>query len=163
MSEPRILIRLLRMCFPRNWEFGSFLSKRRNFGGWGWTLTPPPPRYATGCTVWNLAWRLWKVDNSVLNIRRAYCVRVLTKECVPIAAARPPPSWQARKSTAPIGDMKWNELLLSTMPCFKYREFYLPWEWALQSRRRHQWLCRKDVVRSTAHSPVSFIPPPPRS
>jgi hypothetical protein len=27
MSETRILIRLLRMNFPRNWEFGSALSK----------------------------------------------------------------------------------------------------------------------------------------
>jgi hypothetical protein len=29
----RILIRLLRMYFPRNWEIGSALSKLRNFGG----------------------------------------------------------------------------------------------------------------------------------
>jgi hypothetical protein len=36
MSETRILIRLLRMYFPRNWEFGSALSN----------LKPPPP-YAT--------------------------------------------------------------------------------------------------------------------
>jgi hypothetical protein len=50
MSETRILIRLLRMYFPRNWEFGSALSKRRNFEGGG--VDPPnPPRYATGC-VW---------------------------------------------------------------------------------------------------------------
>jgi hypothetical protein len=35
MSETRILIRLLRMNFPRNWEFGSALSKLRNFGGGG--------------------------------------------------------------------------------------------------------------------------------
>jgi hypothetical protein len=33
MSETRILIRLLRLYFPRNWEFGSALSKLRNFGG----------------------------------------------------------------------------------------------------------------------------------
>ena len=39
MSETRILVRLLRMYFPRNWEFGSDLSKLRNFGG----LNPPPP------------------------------------------------------------------------------------------------------------------------
>jgi hypothetical protein len=32
MSETCILIRLLRMYFPRNWEFGSALSKLRNFG-----------------------------------------------------------------------------------------------------------------------------------
>jgi hypothetical protein len=36
MSETRILIRLLRMYFPRYWEFGSALSKLMNFGGWGW-------------------------------------------------------------------------------------------------------------------------------
>jgi hypothetical protein len=33
MSETRILVRLLRMYFPRNWEFGSSLSKVQNFGG----------------------------------------------------------------------------------------------------------------------------------
>jgi hypothetical protein len=32
MSETRILIRLLRIYFPRNWEFGSALLKLRNFG-----------------------------------------------------------------------------------------------------------------------------------
>jgi hypothetical protein len=37
MIETRVLIRLLRMYvyFPRNWEFGSALSKLRNFGGEG--------------------------------------------------------------------------------------------------------------------------------
>jgi hypothetical protein len=42
MSETRILIRSLRMYFPRNWEFGSALSKLRNFGkgGWGVGLNP---------------------------------------------------------------------------------------------------------------------------
>jgi hypothetical protein len=30
-SDTRILIRLLRMYFPRNWEFGLALSKLRNF------------------------------------------------------------------------------------------------------------------------------------
>jgi hypothetical protein len=33
MSETRILITLLRLYFPWNWEFGSDLSKLRNFGG----------------------------------------------------------------------------------------------------------------------------------
>jgi hypothetical protein len=43
MSETRILIRLLWMYFPRNWEFGSASSKLRNFGGsGGGVLTPPP-------------------------------------------------------------------------------------------------------------------------
>jgi hypothetical protein len=40
MNETRILIRLLWMYIPRNWEFCSALSKRRNFGGFE---TPPPP------------------------------------------------------------------------------------------------------------------------
>jgi hypothetical protein len=40
MSETRILIRLLRMCFLRNWEFCSALSKLRNFGG---NEHPKPP------------------------------------------------------------------------------------------------------------------------
>jgi hypothetical protein len=35
MNETRILIRLLRMYFPRNWEFGSALSKLRKYGGGG--------------------------------------------------------------------------------------------------------------------------------
>jgi hypothetical protein len=40
MSETRIPVRLLWMYFPRNWEFGSALSKLQNFGG---VWTPPPP------------------------------------------------------------------------------------------------------------------------
>jgi hypothetical protein len=43
MSEPRILVRLLRMYCPWNWEFGSALSKFRNFGGFE-PPNPPPPR-----------------------------------------------------------------------------------------------------------------------
>jgi hypothetical protein len=46
MSESRIIVRFLRMYFPRNWEFGSALSKLTTFGGGG--VEPPnPPRYAT--------------------------------------------------------------------------------------------------------------------
>jgi hypothetical protein len=41
LSETRILVRLLWMYFPQNWEFGSTLSKLRNLR-WG-GLTPPPP------------------------------------------------------------------------------------------------------------------------
>jgi hypothetical protein len=33
MNETHILIRLLRIYIPRNWEFGSALAKLRNFGG----------------------------------------------------------------------------------------------------------------------------------
>jgi hypothetical protein len=48
MNEPRILIRLLRMYFPRNREFGSALSKLWNFGkGWVWTPHTLPPQYTT--------------------------------------------------------------------------------------------------------------------
>jgi hypothetical protein len=56
MSETCILIRLLRMCFPWNWEFGSALSKLRNFGEGGLNPQPPPPsvRFAT---CWDV--RLW--------------------------------------------------------------------------------------------------------
>jgi hypothetical protein len=44
MIETRILIWLLWMYFPRNWEFGSALSKLLNFfGGEGGS----PPWYAT--------------------------------------------------------------------------------------------------------------------
>jgi hypothetical protein len=43
MSETRILIRLLRMYFPRNWEFGSALSKLRNFVGGGGVNQSKPP------------------------------------------------------------------------------------------------------------------------
>jgi hypothetical protein len=35
------------MYFPLNWEFGSDLSKLRNFGGGGVLDLPTPPRYAT--------------------------------------------------------------------------------------------------------------------
>jgi hypothetical protein len=51
MSETRLRIRLLRMYFPRNWAFGSALSKLWNFRGGGGRVEPPPkppPRYATG-------------------------------------------------------------------------------------------------------------------
>jgi hypothetical protein len=41
MNETRILIRLLRMYIPRNWEFGWALAKLRNFGEKG--VWPPPP------------------------------------------------------------------------------------------------------------------------
>jgi hypothetical protein len=40
MSETRIPISFLRMYFPRNWEFGSALSKLRN---WGAGIHSPPP------------------------------------------------------------------------------------------------------------------------
>ena len=49
ISESRILVRLLRMYFPRNWEFGSALSKLRNFGE---GFEPPnPPSVRHWCRV----------------------------------------------------------------------------------------------------------------
>jgi hypothetical protein len=36
------------MYFPRNWEFGSALSKLQNFGGWG-GVEPPTP---LGTPLW---------------------------------------------------------------------------------------------------------------
>jgi hypothetical protein len=44
MTKTRILIRLLRIYFPRNWEFGAALPKLRNFGGL--LNTSKPPRYS---------------------------------------------------------------------------------------------------------------------
>jgi hypothetical protein len=50
MSETRILITLLQMYIPQNWEFGPAFSKLRNFGG----FEPPnhPPGYASGSSCW---------------------------------------------------------------------------------------------------------------
>jgi hypothetical protein len=46
MSETHILIGLLLMYFPLNWEFGSALSKLWNFGG-GVNPQNLPPHYTT--------------------------------------------------------------------------------------------------------------------
>jgi hypothetical protein len=42
MTETRVLIRLVRMYFPRNWKFVSVLSKLRNLGGGGEFEHPKP-------------------------------------------------------------------------------------------------------------------------
>jgi hypothetical protein len=59
MSETRVLIRFLRMYFLQNWEFGSALSKLRNF------RTPTVPRFPSGinslffhCQKFSKLWRL---------------------------------------------------------------------------------------------------------
>jgi hypothetical protein len=52
MNETRILIKLLQKYIPRNWEFGSALSKLWNFG---WGFEPPHPRYATDTEMTSLA------------------------------------------------------------------------------------------------------------
>jgi hypothetical protein len=48
MSETHILIRLLRMYFPRNREFGPTLSKVQNFRGGFEPPKPNPHQYTTG-------------------------------------------------------------------------------------------------------------------
>jgi hypothetical protein len=59
-SETHILVRLLWLYFPRNWEFGSALSKLRNSGG----VNPPPPRrYTTAAEEWTLG------DGKVVRVR----------------------------------------------------------------------------------------------
>jgi hypothetical protein len=85
-----------------------------------------------GCTVQNLAWWPWKVDDSVLNIRRAdtatavHCVPVhmnvcelRNPDCVPPTSLLT--SW--KHSAFPTGDIKWNEVFLSTVPCMRTGNF----------------------------------------
>jgi hypothetical protein len=48
MNETHILIRLLQMYIPRNWEFGSALAKLRNFVG---GFEPPPTSRPFGLDV----------------------------------------------------------------------------------------------------------------
>jgi hypothetical protein len=48
MNETHILIRLLRVYIPRNWEFGSALAKLRILRGVRTPQTSPPLLYATG-------------------------------------------------------------------------------------------------------------------
>jgi hypothetical protein len=79
-----------------------------------------------GCTVQNLAWRPCKVENSALNIQRAHCVPVYRNVCRSREPDRVPPASLAtnrQHSTAPTGDMKWNELLLSNTLCFSTGNF----------------------------------------
>jgi hypothetical protein len=81
MSETRILIRLLWMYFPRNWEFGSALSKLRKFGGRG---VEAPTSLGTPLRVQEVRWDkggtvraryyifLWKRKRKSLIGNRAY-------------------------------------------------------------------------------------------
>jgi hypothetical protein len=55
MSETHILIRVLRMYFSRNCEFGLALSKLWNFGGGG----PPPPSVCHCCKGYHCLWTEW--------------------------------------------------------------------------------------------------------
>jgi hypothetical protein len=70
MNETHILITLLWMYIPRIWEFGSALSKLRNFVRGGvWTPKPPPPRYAAVTNyineqlVWILGYTLYNIHD----------------------------------------------------------------------------------------------------
>jgi hypothetical protein len=67
MGETHILIRLLWIYFPLNWEFGSALSKLRNFGGGGGFEHPKPPshRYATARTC------QLELDRTTRNVTRS--------------------------------------------------------------------------------------------
>jgi hypothetical protein len=51
MNETHILIWLLQMYMPRNWEFSSALSKLQNFGG---CLTPPLGMPLSTCLTFTL-------------------------------------------------------------------------------------------------------------
>jgi hypothetical protein len=57
MSETHIFIRLLSMHFPRNWEFGSALSKLRNFGGRGFEI-PNTPSERYWCPLFIATWNM---------------------------------------------------------------------------------------------------------
>jgi hypothetical protein len=57
---PLNLVILLRMYFPRNWEFSSALSKLQNFG----RGLNPPPQYATACCT---------VHYNLINIFLLWC------------------------------------------------------------------------------------------
>ena len=83
MSESRILVRLLRMYFPRNWEFGSALSKRRNFGGWGVVEHPTPP-LGTPLEVHALFWSVAPVNRTEENTEMCtrLCIYILMYVCV---------------------------------------------------------------------------------
>jgi hypothetical protein len=76
MSKIRILIRLLRMYFPRNWEFVSAPSKLRNFGeASGLNTSPPPPpvRQQDPITNWSRAHLL-----RLVHISSSLCSRFLS-------------------------------------------------------------------------------------
>jgi hypothetical protein len=53
MSETRILVRLLWINFPRNWEFSSALSNFRNFGGGGFESPKHPSVRHCYWAIWN--------------------------------------------------------------------------------------------------------------
>jgi hypothetical protein len=80
INETHILIRLLQMYIPRNWEFGSALTKLRIFGGWG-VLNPPNPPFGTPliqaaktCHVILNNSALWK-EAIVCSANRHFCGR----------------------------------------------------------------------------------------
>jgi hypothetical protein len=69
MSETRILIRLLRKYFARNWEFSSGLSKLRNFGE---GVEPPTP---LGTPLFSIVVNCWDVFFSKTNRKAGSPIR----------------------------------------------------------------------------------------
>jgi hypothetical protein len=70
MSETRILIRLLWMYFPQNWEFGSALSKLWNFEGGG-GYEPPQTPLSVRHWVW--------IEKYLLLLITSICIYLLTE------------------------------------------------------------------------------------
>jgi hypothetical protein len=74
-NETHIIIRLLRMYIPRNWEFGSALEKLRNFGG---GLNPPnPPRYATGLNSTNVHYKATQTLVQQIHYKHAIIIIII--------------------------------------------------------------------------------------
>jgi hypothetical protein len=68
------------MYFPRNWEFGSALSKLQNFGGGG--LKPQTPlRYATGCHPVAVVQYTF-THKRYIEIRNVYVRQNITDLCI---------------------------------------------------------------------------------
>jgi hypothetical protein len=114
MNETHILIRFLRMYFPRNWEFGSALSKLRNLGVCGWGLNPPnAPQYVTGVNNYSIILRCLSNTNKILPcLYKSYRLNV--------SALQKPPSGQLQS------------LLYTTIYYIKWLQ--LAWWWLLESR-----------------------------
>jgi hypothetical protein len=79
MSETRILIRLLRIYFPWHWEFGSALSKLRNFGACG--------RQIRG--VWWVDFFLFSCLKSIMKVARFADVAVIQERVTAVLRSIP--------------------------------------------------------------------------
>jgi hypothetical protein len=113
MNEPHILIRLLRMYIPRNWEFGSALVKLRKFGGGGGVEPPlgtPLLRQAFACrhklsivfvyvrTKTSLKFRLfcWNYEPCLVDLEAQYAEGDVMSD---IAIGNRPYDWCRRTRT----------------------------------------------------------------